>query len=184
MSDYPGRIMTKASVLPSTTQASGIWTLQQALQAIKAGVWPGIPTNTVVLSFTSSGSWTCPDGVSQVDYLVVAGGGGGGLDIGGGGGAGGFRTGTSFPVIPGTTYTITVGSGGAGGAGSSTAVSGGNSIFSSVTSNGGGSGGSRLGSSPYPNYNGANGGSGGGGSASGPGPNGTGGTGNTPSTSP
>ena len=113
MSDYPGRIMTKAPVLPSTTQASGIWTLQQALQAIKAGVWPGIPTNTVVLSFTSSGSWTCPDGVSQVDYLVVAGGGGSGTQ-GGGGGGGGFRTGTGLPVIPGTTYAITVGSGGAG----------------------------------------------------------------------
>ena len=83
MSDYPGRIMTKAPRLPSTTQASGIWTLQQALQAIKAGVWPGIPTNTVILSFTSSGSWTCPDGVSQVDYLVVAGGGGGAVDYGG-----------------------------------------------------------------------------------------------------
>jgi len=109
--------MTKAPRLPSTTQASGIWTLQQALQAIKAGVWPGIPTNTVVLSFTSSGSWTCPDGVSQIDYVVVAGGGGGaigktGTYLGIGGGAGKVAIGTTN-VTPGTTYTITVGGGGA-----------------------------------------------------------------------
>jgi len=112
--NYPGNIITKNPVRPSTTQASGIWTLQQALQAIKAGVWPGIPTNTVVLSFTASGTWTCPDGVSQVDYLVVAGGGGASGGNGGGGGAGGFRVGTAFSVIPGTTYTVTVGGGGNG----------------------------------------------------------------------
>ena len=74
--NYLGRIITESPRFPSTTQASGIWTLQQALQAIKAGAWPGIPTNTVIQSFTATGSWTCPDGVSQVDYLVVAGGGG------------------------------------------------------------------------------------------------------------
>ena len=31
MSNYPGRIITKNPVTISTTQASGIWTLQQAL---------------------------------------------------------------------------------------------------------------------------------------------------------
>ncbi len=168
--------MTKAPRLPSTTQASGIWTLQQALQAIKAGVWPGIPTNTVVLSFTSSGSWTCPDGVSQVDYLVVAGGGGGGggggsASAGSGAGAGGFRTGSGLAVIPGTTYTITVGGGGAGVA-NAVGSNGANSVFSTITSNGGG-GGVMTGA-------GFSGGSGSGGGAA----NNNGGLGNTPSTTP
>ena len=95
MSNYPGRIITKNPVTISTTQASGIWTLQQALQAIRSGVWPGIGS-TVITSFTASGYWTAPAGVTQVDYLVVAGGGGGGTGTvgsanAGGGGAGGFR---------------------------------------------------------------------------------------------
>ena len=102
MSNYPGRIITKAPITISTTQASGIWTLQQALQAIKLGIWPGIGS-TVITSFTASGYWTAPAGVTQVDYLVVAGGGGGSQDIAGGGGAGGFRTGTALAVVPGTT---------------------------------------------------------------------------------
>ena len=116
MSNYPGRIITKAPVTISTTQASGIWTLQQALQAIRSGIWPGI-VSTVSTSFTASGYWTAPAGVTQVDYLVVAGGaGGGGNGASGGGGAGGFRTGTALTVVPGTTYAVTVGAGGAGGA--------------------------------------------------------------------
>ena len=69
---------------------------------------------TVIQTFTSSTTWICPAGVTEVEYLVVAGGGGGGSNSGGGGGAGGFRTGTAAAVTTGTSYTITVGSGGAG----------------------------------------------------------------------
>ena len=46
--------------------------------------------NYVVSTFLASGTWTCPTGVSEVEYLVVAGGAGGGSGHGGGGGAGGF----------------------------------------------------------------------------------------------
>ena len=48
----------------------------------------------VVVTFTSSGTWTCPTGVSSVEYLVVAGGGSSGShssydqNFPGGGGAG------------------------------------------------------------------------------------------------
>ena len=49
---------------------------------------------TIIQTFTASGTWVCPTGVTEVEYLVVGGGGGGGATIGGGGGAGGFRTGT------------------------------------------------------------------------------------------
>jgi hypothetical protein len=52
---------------------------------------------TVIQSFTATGEWVCPTGVTEVEYLVVAGGGGGG-DMVGGGGAGGYRTGTGFKL--------------------------------------------------------------------------------------
>jgi hypothetical protein len=41
----------------------------------RAGVSSGV---TVIQSFTATGEWVCPTGVTEVEYLVVAGGGGGG----------------------------------------------------------------------------------------------------------
>jgi hypothetical protein len=40
MSDYLGRIITKTPTYPSPTVASGVWTLDEALQYQKAGKWP------------------------------------------------------------------------------------------------------------------------------------------------
>ena len=37
---YPGGLITKTPVTPTTTSAPGVWTLEQALQYIKAGTWP------------------------------------------------------------------------------------------------------------------------------------------------
>jgi hypothetical protein len=34
---------------------------------------------TIIQTFTSSTTWVCPGGVTEVDYLVVGGGGGGGF---------------------------------------------------------------------------------------------------------
>jgi hypothetical protein len=96
---------------PTVTVASGVWGMSAVYLAVKAGTWPGLG-KTVIQTFTASGTWTCPEGVTEVEYLVVAGGGGGGMSIAGGGGAGGFRTGTGLSVTAGTDYTITVGSGG------------------------------------------------------------------------
>lgn len=135
---YPGNIISASSPLYTPGFASGIWNL---------GSWPrGV---TIVQTFTSSGFFTVPVGVTAVDYLVVAGGGAGGGAVGGfsgggGGGAGGFRVGTAFAVTPGATYSITVGAGGAIGTTSQPNTmggNGGNSIFSVVTSAGGGGGG-------------------------------------------
>jgi type II secretion system protein G len=100
---------------------------------------------------TGTTTWQTPIGVSQVEYLVIAGGGGGAYYCGGGGGGGGFRTGTGFSVAGDLTVTV-----GKGGSGSSTYTSGDNSIFSTITSSGGGRGGSNM-------QAGAAGGSGGGG---------------------
>ncbi len=67
----------------------------------------------------SSTTWTCPTGVSQIEVLVVGGGGSGGNcqnnggTPGGGGGAGGLVYRSDFPVVGGTQYNITVGTGGA-----------------------------------------------------------------------
>jgi hypothetical protein len=74
-----------------------------------------VPVGTTVTHiYKGSGSWVAPEGVTAIDWLVVAGGGGGGDNRGGGGGAGGYRTGTGLSVTAGTTYTLTVGAGGGG----------------------------------------------------------------------
>jgi hypothetical protein len=117
----------------------------------------------------------------SADFLVVAGGGAGGGNVGGdgggGAGAGGYRTSTQS-LLPGTTYTVTVGDGGAsdgtniGTSGSSSSISG--SGITTITSAGGGAGGAGQST-----FSGLAGGSGGGAGYSG-----SGGAGNTPSTSP
>lgn len=129
-----------------------------------------------VRTFTGSDTWVCPEGVTEIEYLVVGGGGGGGLGgtaSGGGGGGGGVLYGT-LSVTAGNSYSVSVGSGGSSGA------SGGSSSFNSpvLVAAGGGAGGFE------PSLNGANGGSGGGGSGGTPGFAGTGGNGNVPATSP
>jgi hypothetical protein len=127
-------------------------------------------------AFTSSGTFTPSQALTNVDYLVVAGG-GGGSRINAGGGAGGLRStvdvtgglGTlenKLSLANGTAYTVTIGQGGPGGTGTTTSPgSSGNasSIIGgavSITSLGGGGGGSYVQSSG--SSNGLSGGSGGG----------------------
>ena len=74
-------------------------------------------------TYTTSGTWTCPDGVYTAFVRVLGGGAGGGgggssgVGVGGGGGSAVENT-ALVKVTPGTEYTITIGAGGAGGAGS------------------------------------------------------------------
>ncbi len=112
-------------------------------------------------TFTCSGTFTPPNGVSKVTYLIVGGGGGGGgggpslsSGGGGGGGAGGLLHGTSS--VYQQTYQIVVGSGGGGGAIGNAGLNGGDSSFNSLIVKGGGGGGTF-------HINGLSGGSGGGG---------------------
>tara|TARA_A100001515_G_scaffold77454_1_gene61497 strand:- start:7530 stop:9266 length:1737 start_codon:yes stop_codon:yes gene_type:complete len=117
-------------------------------------------------SFTSSGTFAVPSGISIVNVLVVAGGGGGGHPWGGGGGAGGLIYMPEAPVTPGGTVAITVGCGGSSTTNDpgSAAPSGSDSVFgaspspgtpAALTAKGGGGGGKQ-------NGNGNPGGSGGG----------------------
>ena len=147
----------------------------QAVRIVYSGATQGwIPTVDDDVTLETPQSYSA-------DFLVVAGGGAGGGNVGGdgggGAGAGGYRTSTQS-LLPGTTYTVTVGDGGAsdgtniGTSGSSSSISG--SGITTITSAGGGAGGAGQST-----FNGLAGGSGGGAGYSG-----SGGAGNTPSTSP
>lgn len=92
---------------------------------------------TATQIFISSGTFVAPVGVTTV-YLTVVGGGGGGGGTNnvssGGGGGGGAVVNYAYTVVPGNSYSVTVGAGGAGGAsgGSNTGTNGGDSVFDST----------------------------------------------------
>jgi len=131
----------------------------------------------VVQTFTSSGTFSVPTGVTSVQVLVVAGGGGGGgINPGGGsngyfnggGGAGGLVFHPAYPVTPGGTVSVTVGDGGTGPGGGCRGGNGQPSVFGTITAQGGGGGGG----SGQPANCGGSGGGGGGNTGSGAGGNG------------
>jgi hypothetical protein len=99
----------------------------------------GNPALTPV-TFTATTTWVVPANVYMVfsDLVGSGGGGGGGHDTattgggGGGGGSGVCYIGYPYPVTPGDTLTLTVGTGGAGGAGGASPAAGSNGNTSSV----------------------------------------------------
>jgi hypothetical protein len=178
---YPGGFITKAPVAPAgpcqTGAASGIWTLDQATQYIKAGTWPTAGVVPGSQSYTSAGTytWVAPAAVTSVSVVAV--GGGGGNSSYGGGGGGGLGYINSYSVTPGSSYAVQVGStsgicatanasyfvstavvrGGGGVSGNSTGAGG------TYTGTGGGNGGHGATCYSGVNPNGANGGGGAGG---------------------
>jgi hypothetical protein len=119
-----------------------------------------------VQTFTSSGTWTKPSGVTKVVMEIQGAGGGSGngdwpYNVGGAGGAGGYAK-KFLDVSSVSTSTITVGSGGVGSAGAGT--NGGNTSWADGTNTVTGNGGSGGGASASNSSNGAGGA---GGSASG-----------------
>jgi hypothetical protein len=127
------------------------------------------------VTFTSSGIWTCPTGVTTVTveaYGAGGGGGGGGggnKDGGGGGGGGAYTINSAVAVTGGTGYNITINAAGTAGAAAGNGGNGGTStgVFGGTTvSANGGSGGKSFG----------NGGVGGAGGLAGTYAGGTGGT--------
>jgi hypothetical protein len=126
-------------------------------------------------SFTSSGTFSIPSGITQTDVLVVAGGASGASvytsGAGGGGGAGGLIFIPNYPITPGGTITVTVGCGGNGrpSSGDSAGIQGQDSVFGSPGDPGLGQGGvltAKGGGYAGPS-SGNGGGSGGGGSNNG-----------------
>ena len=93
---------------------------------------PAVPEweDTVVVDFTTSGSWTVPANVYKLHLMAIGGGGGGAqpsnvIDFNSMGGNGGNSAIASVPVNPGDELTITIGAGGAVGAVDNSGVTGG-----------------------------------------------------------
>ena len=116
-------------------------------------------------TFTSSGAFTIPNGVRNIDIFCVGGGAGGGLgssgtngtNAGGGGGSGYTITQKNIAVTPGTQLSIIVGSGGG------MQTNGGDSSIVGIGSAGGG----KFGKPGYDSIVGNNGSGGAGGSGGG-----------------
>ena len=100
--------------------------------------------------FITSGTWTCPVGVTSILLDGCGGGGGGSCGAasaanGNGGGGANAVVGRTITVVPGTAYTVTIGTGGVGGTSSSTTgTTGGTSSFGTLLSLTGGGGASRT----------------------------------------
>jgi hypothetical protein len=101
-----------------------------------------MPLNTV--TFTSSTTWTVPNGVYLINDLFLVGGGGPGMgridrQFGGGAGGGGqILLTTNYSTTPGSGITVTIGA-----AGQPTAITptpGGTTVFGSLSAGGGSSG--------------------------------------------
>ena len=98
----------------------------------------------LVFSTIGNCTWTVPSDITNVELLVVGGGGSASAGIAniywpGGGGGGGVETRSGFAVTPGSTLSVTTGSGG-GDTASSSGATGNNgtaSSFGSITANGG-----------------------------------------------
>jgi hypothetical protein len=119
---YPGGIITKNPTAPTTAAAKGIWTIGQASDFVKQGIWPRIPgAPTIGAATGSSGSatvtYTAPTdlGSGTVTYTATSSPGG--------------LTGTGASPITvsgltnGTAYTFTVTASTPGGTGPASAAS-------------------------------------------------------------
>lgn len=131
----------------NTTITSGNITQVGAAPFIPAKLGPGMnPGFSNMRPFNASGSWLCPSGITKAKRRVwgAGGGGGGALNTGCaaiGGSAGGYHE-DIITVVPGTTYTVTVGAAGTAGASlGGNGGTGGSSSFNGVGATGGGGGG-------------------------------------------
>lgn len=69
---YLGGFITKSPVAPTSSAASGMWTLDQAMQLQKQGLWPFLPP-TVIGQAYGGGFYAGQIGVSSVatHYIIV-----------------------------------------------------------------------------------------------------------------
>jgi len=76
---YPGGIITKNPAAPTTGSAKGIWTLSQAADYTKQGIWPrtpGIPTigTATIVGTTATITFTAPSelGTGTLTYIATS----------------------------------------------------------------------------------------------------------------
>lgn len=109
--------------------------------------WTVIRTRLRSITFTGNGTWVAPAGIYYAHVLATGGGGGGGgasaATYAGAGGGGGQVVQGWYPVTPGTSYSITIGTAGtAGASGGGNGGNGGSTTFGAVVTAVGGGGGS------------------------------------------
>ena len=187
--DWLGGVITDVPVVPAgpyeTSAASGVWTLDQAADYTRQGIWPiagnAQPRGQNAYITAGTFSWTAPVGVFSVSVVCV--GAGGGYNQAGGGAGLAYKN--NITVVPGTSYTLVVGATGGlnsqGGSSSLTAsfgtctATGGKSAAQSPANGGGGPSGTYDGGNTG-GTGGASGWGGGGGAAGYTGNGGNGGT--------
>lgn len=120
---FPGGIITKNPTAPTTAAAKGIWTLGQAADFVKQGIWPRSPgtptigTATAVTTTTATVTYTAPTdlGSGTVTYTATS------------SPSGGTGTGASPITVSGltasTSYTFTVTAATPGGTSAASAAS-------------------------------------------------------------
>lgn len=101
------------------------------------------PRGDILFTTPGTYTWTCPSNVFFVNAVCIGGGGGGVVYTsqarGGGGGGLGWKN--NIPVVPGQTYTVSVGAGGSRSAiNSNNATAGGDSFFINTSTVAGGGG--------------------------------------------
>lgn len=115
------------------------WKFERALTLILLSLVtiPFSVFSQTTVTISASGTWTAPNSVTSITVECWGGGGGGSggrIDRAGAGGGGGAFVRSTFTVVPGTTYNITVGAGGTSGAANGGAGgSGGDSFFNTNT---------------------------------------------------
>lgn len=139
-----------------TGQDASAWTSGDVIYLSGTGIFNHISVTSLLAGFsqaqlfTSSGTFVAPAGITKVFLTGSAPGGGGPGGIGGGGtgnvaggpSAGEYVTRLPFTVIPGNSYTVTIGSPGVGGTGGTSTdgtdgTDGGNVVFDTITLIGG-----------------------------------------------
>jgi Glucodextranase, domain B len=107
---------------------------------LSATAWAVPPSGALTVTTAGTGTWTAPAGVTAIKIEAWGAGGGGGMSkvspyFGDGGGGGAYASVTSFTVIPGTSYSYSVGAGGSGATAniSGAGGSGGETTFNTTT---------------------------------------------------
>ena len=122
---FPGGIITQNPTAPTTASAKGIWTLDQASNYVKQGIWPRIPGAPTIGTATAGGAGS---GSATVTYTAPSDLGAGTVTYTATSSPGGL-TGTGASPITvsgltaGTPYTFTVTASTPGGTGPASAAS-------------------------------------------------------------